>query len=768
MYCGKQQYGMNKTRVLDQSMVSCISGYEGNGKNIWMVTVCARGWLSKEILLKCQNVSTNSVFEIESIHQYLPVIDVNNIVYRNEFCAQCNYIKNFDYFSLKITCSIIPPTYLSNFKDMVSFVLKYCGYDHILMMPGQNQARRYCSYEVKDQCLYNDSNECRKGPVAVVRKDYANYKNVWCAQCNGIPTHVLNCGLRISRGVSVFNYGRTAVPSFSIIMDDPKKWRVSAVSQKCPTGKIFDPFLEICRRGKLIPPVKDLTDKYHVVLWLQNLLPIEPYSNINTTEFGAALAKQFYLNITQISHVTVYKILTYHIVEFEITLTSIQSQTVLIQSTKFRKEVLKKTLSIADILHFTRECIIQISSDQFKIFKATSRRLACIGMETYTREEYIQLKYNRYHTIPTNRTFSSHEVFPEGTNITVCDDLVQSSCEGIQVYLKQEEYMIFPNLSIFYNRTRRLYNIGDYRVDNDTLILCINTSLLHERTKGNFGNILKAMEILTIFTFTLSLVSLSALILTYTVFSELRKLPGKNLLNLAVSLFLAQLLWLVAVPQIQWPQFCIIVSIVEHYLFLVTFTAMSVIAFHTKTILASKKLRRPSNLTEDRRRFMIYSEFVWGVPLVFISVTTFFHFFNVYDAGYSSVHERVACWITNRQAQEFLFILPVGLIVLFNTAMFLYTIAMIQVKKRKSQELYASGGKRDEQNMVWIYLKLSSLTGITWIFGFLDVLFDSATFSILFVLFASLQGLYIALSFLNNKRLLKLYRELMMRKQRSK
>ena len=92
--------------------------------------------------------------------------------------------------------------------------------------------------------------------------------------------------------------------------------------------------------------------------------------------------------------------------------------------------------------------------------------------------------------------------------------------------------------------------------------------------------------------------------------------------------------------------------------------------------------------------------------------------------------------------------------------MFIYTITTIQSNKQKSRELYASGSKRHEQNTVRIYLKLSSLTGLTWIFGFLDILLDSAILSVLFVLLTSLQGFYIALSFLINDRVVKLYRDL--------
>lgn len=762
VYCGKQTPGVNKMEVLDRNTMSCLAGYEGEGKSIWMVTRCSPRWLNKETLYKCENVSKSNIFEGQNIYQNLPVIDVNDIVYHNAFCAQCNNVANFTYFMLNITCDILPSSSLSSLPKIISFVTEYCGPDNIFPILGQNQARRYCSTFVGQNCKkIFDSKKCWKGSVAVVSAKYANYKNIWCAQCNGVPTDQLNCGLRISQGVSRYTFLRYLAPSFELIMDEPEKWHVSAVSPMCPNGKVFDSRLEICTPGKVIPPVNDLTDKYHVLIWLRNLSPLNLYASINTTEFHFALTRRFNINDTQISHSTIHKMRSYFIAEFQLSLSNIQSLRVsMVQLTKFDKQL----PDIGELLHIKKEVIMPVALDVFKIFKVTYRRLACITKESYTREEYILLKNKKYYIISTNQTFSSNEVYHKETNITICSNLIRSSCEGLLLYLKPKEYTMFPNLSVYFKSTQTLYNIGDYKIKNNTLVLCSNAS--SSPTRGRIGKVFRnmTMEILTTCTFMLSLASLAALIFTYLIFSELRRLPGKNLLNLAVSLFLAQLLWLLVVSQTKRRWLCTIITVLEHYLFLVTFSAMSVIAFHTKRILASKKLRRPATQIEDRKQFMIYSGFVWGVPLLFISITSSLHLFNVFDAGYSSKHERMMCWIANRQAQEFLFILPVGLLLFCNTALFIYTIIVIHGNKQNNRQLYASRrSKREEKNAVWVYLKLSSLTGLFWIFGFLDILIDSEILPVLFVLFASLQGFYIALSFLINDRVAKLYRELLTR-----
>ena len=353
LYCGKQHGEINSMVSLDKSMVSCTPGYETRGRNIWMVTKCSQGWMNKEILYKCQNVSkTNrfNSFNDENIYQYLPVVDRNGIVYQNVFCAQCNDAKNVRYFSFNIICSILPPNSISNLQEIISFVLEYCGYNQISIMLQPNQARRYCSNSVVHKCQISDSKKCRKNPAAIVTADHVNYKNIWCAQCNRVVGHKLSCGLEVTQGVSLFNFGRKLVPSFSLIMDNLEKWSVSSVSQICPVGQVFDSFLEICRRGKIIPPKKDFVDKYYVVIWLKNLFRQKPSLRFQATEFLAALKGQFDLNVTQISHVIIHKTPSCYIVEFELSLMNIQSLTVSIQSMEFNKEL----LPFANLLHFTR------------------------------------------------------------------------------------------------------------------------------------------------------------------------------------------------------------------------------------------------------------------------------------------------------------------------------------------------------------------------------------------------------------------------------
>ncbi|CAC5383742.1 MTH [Mytilus coruscus] len=96
------------------------------------------------------------------------------------------------------------------------------------------------------------------------------------------------------------------------------------------------------------------------------------------------------------------------------------------------------------------------------------------------------------------------------------------------------------------------------------------------------------------------------------------------------------------------------------------------------------------------------------------------------------------------------FICPVGVICVINiwlfgfTAYKLYTRPIIQSTANDKQDLF-------------VYIKLFSLTGITWIGQIVDSFIPLSVFSFVVTLLTGLQGLFIFLSFVCNKRVINLY-----------
>ena len=115
------------------------------------------------------------------------------------------------------------------------------------------------------------------------------------------------------------------------------------------------------------------------------------------------------------------------------------------------------------------------------------------------------------------------------------------------------------------------------------------------------------------------------------------------------------------------------------------------------------------------------------------------------------------CWINNSVANLVSFVLPVALSISFNTVFFVLTANSINKTNKVVQRATHETAKR---KTAVVFLKIFILMGFTWIFGFLKVLV-SHYFEYPFIIFATLQGLYVALAFVFTSRVKQMYRTLL-------
>ncbi|KAL5008158.1 hypothetical protein ScPMuIL_013739 [Solemya velum] len=117
------------------------------------------------------------------------------------------------------------------------------------------------------------------------------------------------------------------------------------------------------------------------------------------------------------------------------------------------------------------------------------------------------------------------------------------------------------------------------------------------------------------------------------------------------------------------------------------------------------------------------------------------------DIGYGGVF----CYISTETMVRFIFALPVGLVVIANIIMFLVVVYRIHslpsVKKHSVQE----------RNNFLIYVKLSTLTGVSWMFEFIYQWTGITVFQYLSIVTSCGQGVFIMLSFVCNARVKDLY-----------
>ena len=242
-----------------------------------------------------------------------------------------------------------------------------------------------------------------------------------------------------------------------------------------------------------------------------------------------------------------------------------------------------------------------------------------------------------------------------------------------------------------------------------------------------------------------SIICLLITIATYLLFESLRTLPGKINMCLCVSLTVAQALQQFTIDIIEYRLICIICGVLIHFSWSATLCWMSVSSFNLFRCFSPSNIsRRDSPLSHG-----MYAIFVFVMSTLLV-VANFMHGLVGADGlGYGG---RI-CYISSDLGLLLTFVAPVGIIVLSNLAFLSVTIWRISnVPKIK--------GKRSaERNNVVIYMKMSTLTGFCWIFGFLGILTKVKVFEILFILMNASQGLFLMISFVCNKRVLGLLKE---------
>ena len=172
---------------------------------------------------------------------------------------------------------------------------------------------------------------------------------------------------------------------------------------------------------------------------------------------------------------------------------------------------------------------------------------------------------------------------------------VTQKCQGLRFL--PDEFRMFTNNSVFVIPHRKIYNNNTFNIVNKTLILCANFSQNYTRESTasrvkneSLSSHSLALRIVTCVGFSLSIISLLILLVTYFLFAELRTYPGKKVMHLSCAMIIMQTGYFVSYPDVVPAAVCAVLGALLHYSILVMFLWMSVMACYTqKTFLNLSK-----------------------------------------------------------------------------------------------------------------------------------------------------------------------------------
>ena len=774
---------------------------------IWMIANCSRNWALDETRTRCENAPEKFSFPVED---FLPVVGKNGFTYRNKHCAECNKETSYESWDILVTGSITPPKEYK-LDDKLRFLLANAGFvRHI--GPGGGIPRRYCAgARYVDSCpdpSHPTYQRCLDGPIETVGHDvpgfgqmYFKNKACWLCHASGETisfgkTSEQGCGGHIgtysggdirtgSDGDDDGDGDGFPISIWIVFNADKQTTSESTVNQAvtatCPKGMVYDDISEYCRKGVVTDIDDTLSDLFFIALWFEPPPLTSPFSPLPlmpniTKHLKSSLVKKFALKSNQLTAFQFHpqnSEKTLLVATFHLKLTPYQEFILANKNNNSNLNISNEALKFLGLLKFTTNFTMQSGGYRFPVIKLVSKQLACFQGRTLQSHEYEHDNISGNVTQKsTGKVFSKSEykiLWNIGGNITICRSLVLSGChDGAFVTLYEHEYFVYKNLTIFHYPTNRTFNFGEYQIieagssnrtnadkfqnasfpRNSTVRICLplrqtfnTTEKIKVFTKSDTDY---PLRILTMICFSISIMFLFILLVTYWMFNELRTLPGLNLMSLAVSMLLSQVIWLVGTAQFMNTKTCEVLGIIEHYLFLVTFMAMSVISYHS-CIVFSRPFGRSSN--NIPAQFAKYSSIAWISPAIFITVCVTLDqteaTFDIYGT---------TCWLSTGKAVLYLFILPAAVIMLFNIITFIKTALALCNNDTKIL-------RRDRKQNLIACTKLATLVCFPWLFAFFGVIFpDTEAFEYLFVVFACLQGFYMGVAFVCNKKTIQLYR----------
>ena len=363
--------------------------------------------------------------------------------------------------------------------------------------------------------------------------------------------------------------------------------------------------------------------------------------------------------------------------------------------------------------------------------------------------------------VPTEPTITTGDNSSESTNSTIGATPYSptGSINCTTIALDPEEYEDLGNSSVLFRGEITL--IVGYDATGRPLV-CVNfnrTGMVVTSTNVTFVSYPAGFIELTYIGNSLSILASILIIITYSIFKELRTLPSILLMNLAVA-FLVGDIFLILSGTISQNTLsvdvCISVSIILHYFLLARFSWMNIIGLeYTRNFVLAIKLRVRKQSTPLNKQLIAYILFGWGVPIVITTITIIINYTVDGAVRYGTDVDgtRGLCWINEKYGAIFAFVVPILVSTLLNISFFVMVVVLLcAASRRATKEI-----KQNRSIQIRVILGTFAVLGITWVFGFLALLSDLSWAWYPFIILNSCQAVIIAFVFLATQKILRLY-----------
>ena len=406
-----------------------------------------------------------------------------------------------------------------------------------------------------------------------------------------------------------------------------------------------------------------------------------------------------------------------------------------------------------------------LNLDGYLVTDARTEQLFLVKLSHWYENPFYPVdSRNQYTLVPfaTVYTIVDPEKPPkESTSLTMFN-----KCP--HVVLQRDEMSIELEMDGYYiHDYHSLVSFDDIYIHDNDVFLCLETieDLLNSTNLAesvstvtvvpegiqHVPNANRAVDYLSFVCMLLSIIFSALTVVTYSLFRELRTQPGVNNMVLASLMVIWQILFMVGFNKAESTSIpvCATLGVLIHYSWLLFLVWMNTCTIHMFRVFWKNPATTASfNPLKTTLVYMTYCCIVAAIPVVVNIIIS-----STKDQGIG--YGGSLCYLSASDYFLYIISVPLCLVVVGNIG--LYIAVIIQIEKTRSKVKHRS----EQKSLISVYLKLSSLTGVTWIFGIVYMFIGVEWAEYLFVLFNGTQGIFVFTSFAMNKRIFELYKGLL-------
>ena len=323
------------------------------------------------------------------------------------------------------------------------------------------------------------------------------------------------------------------------------------------------------------------------------------------------------------------------------------------------------------------------------------------------------------------------------------------------------------NYTLLENKTLKIgnifYNTSQYVPLNGSIGICIHIQSNREYFVTSYKwyeTLLKILEYITIFGAIISIICYFIIMNIYQFAKELKSLSSATIVFQCGTLFFTDTIFIIALYMYNNDFGCQLIGIMLHWGLLAAQLWTAIIAFDQLSSIGVVSL---TIIQSNFVRLTKYCTIAYITPTIVIVITVLLDIYHVLDIGYGKYN---VCFIYDLHSKIYFYIIPLAVIFLIVLSFLIYTMYYLWKSEKESRKVLRESG-RHNIDLLSIAFKLILTFGIIEVVGFIQIDKENLTeneqifnsfFIVLYTVLRSLRGLWLFLIYLCSGRKARLLR----------